>query len=161
MNYSEEIKLKESTDCKIDANFKNRDYSKVLNDRRSFRVFLGLTADHPSPDHSTFSKFRKRLTKGKFDLIVGDILNQFSDQGLTINEGIAIDGELCRIAFISDYSILKSKFENLISEVATRPHFFPDFISCLIHFASNRGRFTRFFASGRTYLLNQGDHQGF
>lgn len=70
----------------------------LINDRRSFRVFLGLTADHPSPDHSTFSKFRKRLTKGKFEVIVGDILNQFADQGLTINEGIAVDARIVKSA---------------------------------------------------------------
>jgi IS5 family transposase len=70
----------------------------LINDRRSFRVFLGLTADHPSPDHSTFSKFRKRLTKGKFEAIVGDIMNQFSAKGLTINEGIAVDARIVRSA---------------------------------------------------------------
>ena len=70
----------------------------LINDRRSFRIFLGLTSDEPSPDHSTFSKFRKRLTKGKFDLIVSDILNQFSAQGLTINEGIAIDARIVKSA---------------------------------------------------------------
>jgi IS5 family transposase len=59
---------------------------------------LGLSANQSSPDHSTFSKFRKRLTKGKFDLIVGDVLNRFSDQGLTINEGIAIDGRIVKSA---------------------------------------------------------------
>lgn len=69
-----------------------------INDRHSFQSFLGLSANQASPDHSTFSKFRKRLTKGKFDLIVGEILNQFSDQGLTINEGIAIDARVVRSA---------------------------------------------------------------
>jgi IS5 family transposase len=69
-----------------------------INDRQSFQTFLGLSANQPSPDHSTFSKFRKRLTKGKFDIIVGDILNQFSDQGLTINEGIAIDARIVKSA---------------------------------------------------------------
>jgi hypothetical protein len=38
------------------------------------------------------------LTKDKFDLIVGDILNQFSSQGLIINEGIAIDARIVRSA---------------------------------------------------------------
>ncbi|MBU1389745.1 MAG: IS5 family transposase [Proteobacteria bacterium] len=70
----------------------------LINDRRSFRIFLGLPSDEPSPDHSTFSKFRKRLTKGKFDLMVGDILNQFSAQGLTINEGVAIDARIVKSA---------------------------------------------------------------
>ncbi len=69
-----------------------------INDRHSFQTFLGLSANQSSPDHSTFSKFRKRLTKGKFDLIVGDVLNQFSDQGLTINEGIAIDARIVKSA---------------------------------------------------------------
>lgn len=65
----------------------------LINDRRSFRKFLGLSEIDASPDHSTFSKFRKRLTKGKFDLIVGDILTQFSEKGLEINEGIAVDAK--------------------------------------------------------------------
>ncbi len=69
-----------------------------INDCQSFQAFLGLSARESAPDHSTFSKFRKRLTKGKFDLIVGDILNQFSDQGLTINEGIAIDARIVKSA---------------------------------------------------------------
>lgn len=47
-----------------------------INDRNSFQTFLGLSSSEASPNHSAFSKFRKRLTKGKFELIVGDILNQ-------------------------------------------------------------------------------------
>ena len=69
-----------------------------INDRQSFQTFLGLSANQASPDHSTFSKFRKRLTKAKFEAIVGDILNQFADRGLTINEGIAIDARIVKSA---------------------------------------------------------------
>ena len=69
-----------------------------INDRESFQTFLGLSSTEASPDHSTFSKFRKRLTKGKFDLIVGDILNQFAAQGLTINKGIAVDARIVKSA---------------------------------------------------------------
>ena len=32
-----------------------------INDRISFKKFLGLPLDKPSPDHSTFSRFRSRL----------------------------------------------------------------------------------------------------
>jgi transposase len=32
-----------------------------INDRISFKKFLGLPLDRPSPDHSTFSRFRSRL----------------------------------------------------------------------------------------------------
>lgn len=69
-----------------------------INDRNSFQSFLGLSANESSPDHSTFSIFRKRLSKGKFDLIVGNILNQFAQKGLSINEGIAIDARIVRSA---------------------------------------------------------------
>ena len=69
-----------------------------INDRESFQAFLKLSFQEKSPDHSTFSIFRKRLTKDKFDLIVGDILNQFAEKGLTINEGIAIDARIVRSA---------------------------------------------------------------
>lgn len=69
-----------------------------INDRFSFQSFLGLSSTQSAPDHSTFCKFRKRLTKGKFDAIVSDILNQFANQGLTINEGVAIDARIVKSA---------------------------------------------------------------
>ena len=70
----------------------------AINDRDSFQTFLGLSSIEASPDHSTFSIFRKRLTKAKFEVIVGEILNQFSDQGLKINEGVAIDARIVKSA---------------------------------------------------------------
>ena len=69
-----------------------------INDRFSFQSFLGLSSKQSAPDHSTFCKFRKRLTKGKFDAIVSDILNQFANQGLAINEGVAIDARIVKSA---------------------------------------------------------------
>jgi len=69
-----------------------------INDRVSFKRFLGLSFSDPSPDHSTFSRFRKRLSKKAMDQINSEILRQFSKQGLTINEGIAIDARLVRSA---------------------------------------------------------------
>ena len=39
-----------------------------INDRISFKKFLGLSLNDPSPDHSTFSRFRKRLTKNTIQL---------------------------------------------------------------------------------------------
>ncbi len=69
-----------------------------INDRFSFRRFLGLALDQPSPDHSTFSRFRSRLSKNSIDQINSEILRQFERQGLTINEGIAIDARLVQSA---------------------------------------------------------------
>ena len=67
-----------------------------INDRISFKKFLGLSLNDPSPDHSTFSRFRKRLTKNTMDQINSVILRQFEQQGLNINEGVAIDARLVK-----------------------------------------------------------------
>lgn len=69
-----------------------------INDRISFKKFLGLSFSKPSPDHSTFSRFRSRLPKEAMDQINTEILRQFQMQGLTINEGIAVDARLVKSA---------------------------------------------------------------
>jgi len=69
-----------------------------INDRLSFKKFLKLSFSKPSPDHSTFSRFRSRLSKNAMDQINSEILRQFEAQGLTINEGIAIDARLVKSA---------------------------------------------------------------
>ena len=69
-----------------------------INDRISFKKFLGLSFNDPSPDHSTFSRFRKRLSKNTMDQINSVILRQFEQKGLNINEGVAIDARLVRSA---------------------------------------------------------------
>ena len=69
-----------------------------INDRISFKKFLGLSFDNPSPDHSTFSRFRKRVSKKAMDQINSAILRQFEQMGLDINEGVAIDARLVKSA---------------------------------------------------------------
>ena len=69
-----------------------------INDRISFKKFLGLSFDKPSPDHSTFCRFRGRLSKNTMTEINNAVLLQFSQRGLTINEGIAIDARLVQSA---------------------------------------------------------------
>jgi IS5 family transposase len=69
-----------------------------INDRISFKKFLGLAFDNPSPDHSTFSRFRKRLSKNAMNQINSAILRQFEQKGLNINEGVAIDARLVKSA---------------------------------------------------------------
>lgn len=70
----------------------------MINDRWSFKEFLNFSLDKPSPDHSTFSRFRKRLSKEAMDQINSEILRQFESQGLTINEGVAVDARLVKSA---------------------------------------------------------------
>ena len=69
-----------------------------INDRNSFRAFLNFSAYDVSPARSTFSRFKKRLTPRKFDIIISDILNQFANKGITINEGVTLDARIVRTA---------------------------------------------------------------
>jgi IS5 family transposase len=69
-----------------------------INDRISFKEFLQLPLHMPSPDHSTFSRFRKRLSKKVMIKINNEVLKQFAKKGLSINEGIAVDARLVRSA---------------------------------------------------------------
>ena len=69
-----------------------------INDRISFKKFLKLPFDMPSPDHSTFSRFRKRLSKKAMIKINSEVLKHFDKKGLSINEGIAIDARLVQSA---------------------------------------------------------------
>lgn len=69
-----------------------------INDRISFKKFLKLPFDMPSPDHSTFSRFRKRLSKKAMIKINSEVLKHFDKEGLSINEGIAIDARLVQSA---------------------------------------------------------------
>jgi len=69
-----------------------------INDRISFKKFLGLSVDQPSPDHSTFCRFRNRFSPEIMKLINNELLVQFASRGLTINEGIAIDARLVQSA---------------------------------------------------------------
>lgn len=65
-----------------------------INDRISFKKFLGLTLDKPSPDYSTFSRFRNRISKEAMIELNSVVLQEFAKRGLSINEGIAVDARL-------------------------------------------------------------------
>jgi len=69
-----------------------------INDRLSFKTFLNLPFSQPAPDHPTFSRFRSRLPKAAMDAINSEILRQFEQQGLCINEGVAVDARLVKSA---------------------------------------------------------------
>jgi len=69
-----------------------------INDRISFKKFLSLTLDKPSPDHSTFSRFRNRISKEAMIELNNVVLQEFAKRGLSINEGIAVDARLVKSA---------------------------------------------------------------
>ena len=69
-----------------------------INDSIGFRLFLGLGSNAASPDHSTFSKFRGKLGKRLFERLTHNIMEQFSDMGIKINQGIAVDARIVKSA---------------------------------------------------------------
>ena len=69
-----------------------------INDRLSFKSFLNLPMDCPSPDHCTFSRFRSRLSKKAMTSINTVLLQQFHQHGLAVNAGMAIDARLVKSA---------------------------------------------------------------
>ena len=69
-----------------------------INERISFKKFLGLPLDKPFPDHSTFSRFRSRLSKEAMAKLNSEVLQDFSRKGFSINEGIAVDARLVKSA---------------------------------------------------------------
>ena len=82
-----------------------------INDRISFKKSLGLSLDKPSPDHSTFSRFRSRLSKDAMIQLNNVVLQEFAKRGLSINEGIAVDARLVKSASkpLSNDGIRKEK----------------------------------------------------
>jgi len=52
-----------------------------INDRISFKKFLGLPLDKPSPDHSTFSRFRSRVSKEAMIQLNSEVLGEFRREG--------------------------------------------------------------------------------
>jgi len=63
----------------------------LINDRFSFKKFIGLPMGETVPDSSTFSRFRKRLTLKKCDMVLSNISDQVSRQNLIINMGHIMD----------------------------------------------------------------------
>ncbi|MCD4676496.1 MAG: transposase [Desulfobacula sp.] len=63
----------------------------LINDRFSFKKFIGLPLGEPAPDSSTFSRFRKRLTLEKYDLVLSDISDQLSFKNIIVNMGSTTD----------------------------------------------------------------------
>ena len=63
----------------------------LINDRFSFKKFISLPMGEPAPDSSTFSRFRKRLTLKKYDMVLSDISDQISHQNIIINMGSTMD----------------------------------------------------------------------
>ena len=65
---------------------------EALNDRMSFRRFLGLSLEDASPDHTTLCRFRNRLAEaGLAEKLFAEFERQLERHGLLLKRGTMID----------------------------------------------------------------------
>lgn len=67
-----------------------------INDRLSFKRFIGIPLRQTAPDHSLISRFRKRVSLAVMEKIHSELLKQFSEKGYSIEGGMAIDARLVK-----------------------------------------------------------------
>lgn len=68
---------------------------EALEDRLSFRRFVGLKLDQGVPDHSTISRFRTALgTTDRWQGLLHQVNNQLDARGLILRQGTLIDATL-------------------------------------------------------------------
>ena len=67
-----------------------------INDRVSFKVFVGLPLGDPSPDHSVISRFRDRVGSKVMERVHAEILGQLQKKGFSIDAGLAVDARLVK-----------------------------------------------------------------
>jgi len=67
----------------------------ALYDRLSFMRFAGLSAEDPTPDHSTIWRFREALAAGGLaETVFGAVMRQLEGRGLVIKQGTLIDASI-------------------------------------------------------------------
>ena len=74
------------------------DLETQINDRFSFKAFVGLPFSEPSPDHSIISRFRERTGKATLEKVHHELLNQFDAMGFSIASGMAVDARIVKSA---------------------------------------------------------------
>lgn len=94
----------------------NPELESQINDRISFKSFLQMPLDQPSPDHSTFSRFRGRLPKNAIIKINSALLKQLHQHGLSINKGVAVDARLVKSV---SHPVSQEELKKLIQKAET------------------------------------------
>jgi len=67
-----------------------------INDRVSFKVFIGSPLGEASPDHSVISRFRDRVGGKVMELVNANLLGQLQKKGFSIDAGLAVVARLVR-----------------------------------------------------------------
>lgn len=72
-----------------------RDLEEALNDRSSFRRFVGLPLDQAAPDHTVLNRFRNRLiAEGLLETLFGELDRQLEQAGVILKRGTMLDATL-------------------------------------------------------------------
>lgn len=72
---------------------------EALNDRVSFRRFLGLGLEDDAPDHTTLCRFRNRLVEaGLVERLFAEFDKQMEERGLILKKGTMLDATLVAAA---------------------------------------------------------------
>jgi len=69
-----------------------------LNDRISFRIFIGLPFSDMAPDHSVICRFRDRVGDKTVAAVHNALLRQFKALGFSLESGMAVDARLIKSA---------------------------------------------------------------
>ena len=69
-----------------------------INDRLSFKAFIGLPFRDPSPDHSILCRFRERMGKETLEEVHHELLSQLNTLGFSIESGLAVDARMIKSA---------------------------------------------------------------
>lgn len=76
-------------------NLSDYELEESLDDRLSFRRFVGLGINDSTPDHSTFSVFRRKLEEeGLLEKVFEEITQQLEGKGQIIKKGTIVDATL-------------------------------------------------------------------
>lgn len=68
---------------------------EALDDRLSFRTFVGLSLADATPDHATLWRFRERLVREeRMEALLGELERQFEEHGVILRQGTLIDATL-------------------------------------------------------------------
>jgi len=86
--------------CKSGSVFQSDpELENQINDRLSFKTFLNLPFSQPAPESLDLLPLPQPVCqKAAMDAINSEILRQFEQQGLCINEGVAVDARLVKSA---------------------------------------------------------------
>src|SRR5262249_21514712 len=76
-----------------------RELEEALDDRLSFRRFVGLSLEEPVPDHTVLNRFRNRLVSEELlDRLFEELDRQLEEAGVILKRGTMLDATVIEAA---------------------------------------------------------------